>query len=838
MTHFTKRKTAHTTKTKQPPRPPRSVVDPARIPQALKDSPRWLTWSWTWNEDRGKWDKPPRSARTGQVCDCTRSTAWSTFDEAVMAYEGQPRFDGVGYVTGDGAHFFVDLDGCRGPQSGEIAAWAQQIVDACSTYCEVSPSGSGLRLVLAGDCPTEWHKRSVPAAAIGRSAAIELFDAGRYMTITGNVTTDADISPVPAGLVDLLDRITGHKAAADEPAAESPQVDELPTVEQVLAKARWSNNGSKFRKLWKGDTSDYGGDQSAADQALCSRLAFWCCGSAELLDACFRQSGLMRQKWNRRHFADGRTYGQATIAKAIAGCREFYNWSKPAEPAADAKAQPILPYTPPPLEALPAAVREFVAAVAESIGCDAGFVLPPALAALSVAIGATRRLRLKPGYDVSACLWTATIAPSGAGKTPVTDLVLQPIRRREAAADQLHRQAVAEFECEAQQFEKTQQEWRRDKKSADPPTKPTKPIAQRCLVRDTTIEALAGILQENPRGVLVDRDELSAWIGGFDRYSNGRSGDGAGDWLSIYNSTLLSVDRRTAGRVLVASPFVALTGGIQPAVLRRVLGPLHLDNGLLPRFLVCQPPRRAKRWDDRGIEWSAAIGWTATIDRLFELPFAIDSGCNAAPVVLTLSREATSAWKEWFDAHHADLIDQDGHLLAALSKLEEQAGRLALVLHLARFAGGDAAADPQVVDETSLRSALQLAEWFRGEVHRLYAVFGETTESNRLRVLADWLAERFGFEPFTVRQFQRRRKSVRSADDADQQLQELVDGGFGEWVSVPKARTGPAPRTFRLLPVDRSTVDTFAPFPGENAEPVNCQPVTEPKHEAEQTFEF
>ena len=71
----------------------------------------------------------------------------------------------------------------------------------------------------------------------------------------------------------------------------------------------------KSRALCGGDTSGYGGDESRADLALCSYLAFWTNNDTARMDALFRQSGLMRRKWDEKRGAQ--TYGQMTIAKAL-----------------------------------------------------------------------------------------------------------------------------------------------------------------------------------------------------------------------------------------------------------------------------------------------------------------------------------------------------------------------------------------------------------------------------------------------------------------------------------------------------------------------------------------
>lgn len=58
--------------------------------------------------------------------------------------------------------------------------------------------------------------------------------------------------------------------------------------------------------------------------ALCSLLAFWTGGDPQQMDRLFRDSDLMRPKWDEQHYADGSTYGEKTIERAIAGTSEFY----------------------------------------------------------------------------------------------------------------------------------------------------------------------------------------------------------------------------------------------------------------------------------------------------------------------------------------------------------------------------------------------------------------------------------------------------------------------------------------------------------------------------------
>lgn len=118
-------------------------------------------------------------------------------------------------------------------------------------------------------------------------------------------------------------------AAPERPARPTPVVPPQPGYDrslnddEILSKAPEAVNGAKFNRLFGGDTSGHNGDDSAADQALCNLLAFWCRCDADQMDRLFRLSGLYRStKWER---AD---YRNRTIRKAIADCREVYSGGK------------------------------------------------------------------------------------------------------------------------------------------------------------------------------------------------------------------------------------------------------------------------------------------------------------------------------------------------------------------------------------------------------------------------------------------------------------------------------------------------------------------------------
>lgn len=301
-------------------RPERCNINAGAIPAELKELPQWVAWKWRWDKGRRKWDKPPVNASTGWGAKTNDPSTWSSFEKAISVCDQNHSLAGVGFVfTADDPFFGIDIDNCISAD-GELSQLAQDIIATFpETYCEISPSGIGLKLLLRGSLPQGLLKQKRNGKLVG----VEIYELGRYFTVTGQRWGDA-----PSTLPDYSDAFLRWYPAAfnsdePEPVSKVPidRVDELPTVEQVIAKCKAASNGEKFKSLMAGDLTRYNGDHSAADQALCNMLAFWCCENADLMDQCFRESQLYREKWEREDYRD------RTIQKAIRDCLKFYDWN-------------------------------------------------------------------------------------------------------------------------------------------------------------------------------------------------------------------------------------------------------------------------------------------------------------------------------------------------------------------------------------------------------------------------------------------------------------------------------------------------------------------------------
>lgn len=147
------------------------------IPQELKERSQWVLW-------RG--EKVPFQV-DGQPAKSNDETTWNTFENVAAQFKFGG-YDGVGFVFGSNDDFLgIDLDGCRDPESGKVADSAREIVVECNTYSEVSPSGTGIKLFGIGKSPFDkGKKKTLEVEKLGdKTPAIEVYDKGRYFTVTG-----------------------------------------------------------------------------------------------------------------------------------------------------------------------------------------------------------------------------------------------------------------------------------------------------------------------------------------------------------------------------------------------------------------------------------------------------------------------------------------------------------------------------------------------------------------------------------------------------------------------------------------------------------------------------
>jgi hypothetical protein len=367
-------------------------------------------------------------------------------------------------------------------------------------------------------------------------------------------------------------------------------------------------------------------------------------------------------------------------------------WDEPVPFTAEAPA-------PFPLHALCGPVRAMVEEVAAAMPCPPDMPACMALAAAATAVGNTRELCVKPGWCERPRLWIAVVARPGSKKSPAAGVMLSPVRDRQRKLRDDHRREALPKGGRGE--------------------KPRPPVERQAYTVDATREALADLLAENPRGLLIHRDELAGWVRALNQYKQGK-GDDKQFWLSLWSGEDVVVNRR-GRRVFVEDPFVSVSGNLPPGVLPELNDEKGREDGFIHRILFSWPAPVRPGWTDRAPPKHVVAAYhTFFSERLYGLePSPGDFG-RAAPRGLDFTPAGKARFVEFVNELAHDLDDDafPDALRGPWSKLEGYCARLALVVHLCRHGAGEAA--DLDVDERSAAAGVDLARYFQSHARRVY----------------------------------------------------------------------------------------------------------------------
>ena len=304
------------------------MTNTEHLPAYLKEHGNFCLWKYEDRLDKSTGElKPTKVPYNPRTLGKARPNDPATFSDLATAQAAAAGFDGLGVgVFGELAG--LDVDHCI--HDGVLSDMAAHIVETMNTYTEVSPSGEGLRLFFRAPGYTydkgTYYVNRRDAGADGEG--LEAYIAGstyKYMTVTGNIIIGGELEDRTEELQTILD-VYMKRPQKQQQGTQAATVPVLLDDRDLIDKAMNAGNGGKFSSLWYGNVPE-GKSHSEADLALCNMLAYWTGCDEARMDRLFRQSGLMRDKWERED------YSTATIAKAVADCTEVYTPQKHAEAA-------------------------------------------------------------------------------------------------------------------------------------------------------------------------------------------------------------------------------------------------------------------------------------------------------------------------------------------------------------------------------------------------------------------------------------------------------------------------------------------------------------------------
>ncbi|MGA8612686.1 MAG: DUF3987 domain-containing protein [Xanthobacteraceae bacterium] len=421
-----------------------------------------------------------------------------------------------------------------------------------------------------------------------------------------------------------------------------------------------------------------------------------------------------------------------------------------------------------PLDIFPDAVQEFIVAQSNVIGCDMSGMAMTCLANFSAAIDHRCKLKMMRhgNWYCRPALWVLLVGESSSKKTPML----------RAATDELH-----EIQNRLRETYELVAKQAKDEKDLPPPP-------PRYVVHDTTIEKLADILSRNPRGVLVERDEIAGWIGQMERYggtSRGASADRA-FWLQAYDGGGYLVDRIKRGEIYVPNLSVSLVGGIQPNRLAELHG--LTSDGLLQRFVpvLMEQPRFPKDAPTDS-PFSGYAKFTRTL-------------VNAQPKTLVLDDDALERLEDLRRHLHDLELEADGvaeGFQAFAGKLAGVAGSLVLILYMLERSQDSG---HQVPLNIVANVARLMREFILPHGFEFYRAAEGATDGDRLQRIASYILTS-GKVRFVASDFTSNVAGLRglSVFDLNKRISPMVAGGWlipadrevinRAWLINPEVRT-------------------------------------------------
>jgi putative DNA primase/helicase len=309
------------------------ACEPDNIPSELKALHRWCCWNAVPKKSKpDEMDKKPVRADNPRIgLSKTSPEQWRDFTTAERCLAGG-EVSGLGFLTGGGI-VAIDIDEVVGPD-GELPAEVSELLTRLATYCELSPSGRGVRAFLLGTLPGK--------NITSKAAGLELYGEGGYVTVTGH-RLEAFPGTVAEGGELLAELYAKASARPAKPAPEKqrPRPASAPLgADEVVQLARRSRHATAVEALLAGDWQGAYPTQSEAELALANHLAFYAGpgGEAVVLEA-IRSSGMAREKNGEPRGAS--THLGLTVSKAFEGRTDFYAAGRNGKATATVAALPV-----------------------------------------------------------------------------------------------------------------------------------------------------------------------------------------------------------------------------------------------------------------------------------------------------------------------------------------------------------------------------------------------------------------------------------------------------------------------------------------------------------------
>lgn len=394
-----------------------------------------------------------------------------------------------------------------------------------------------------------------------------------------------------------------------------------------------------------------------------------------------------------------------------------------------------------PLEIFPKAIRDIIEALEEYENYNVDFTSASFLTVFAAAMGNTWSVRFMTGWVSRPIIYMVLVGSPSCGKTPPLQQAVAPLLKLDGEYDMIYCKEMETY----RRWERMSAK-QREKHSL--PEEMKMPQRKCHVVVDSTVEALIGALRDNPRGVLIYKDEIDSLLSNFNRYNSSDEGY----FLSLFSGTPFKYSRKSNNEhIFLANPYCSIIGTTQPGRLGEQFGRLgeqfggkRMMNGFSSRFLKVYPEiDKMPSWNDTAMPDGVLEEWERIIRKVVAATPSTDQEGKATSIELLFTQEAKLRVIQWKDeVNNKVYAETDSDAVRALcGKLETYLVRFCLVIQIMHGICGESGMDE--IEPRTAELAIRLTEYFRNMESRIAPEIETGILDNRFTELLGNLRDSF-----------------------------------------------------------------------------------------------
>lgn len=443
-----------------------------------------------------------------------------------------------------------------------------------------------------------------------------------------------------------------------------------------------------------------------------------------------------------------------------------------------------------PVNLLPIEQAEYINEVGRMLSCDPAYVVLSSIVTMGTGIGNSRVCVLNEEWTEPSVFWGCLIAEGSTTKSPAGDKGAWPLLELHSDFVKANNEAQQVYDEEMKIFKLNGHAKEPGKKDEAPLKIPELEKFRRVKVKDITVEKLAEVMYDNPKGIALVTDELASWFGSFTRYkSAGIAGTDMPFWLEVIRAGTHDVDRKGGNRpsIHIQRAGCSVYGNTQRETLANLVSNDFFSSGFVARILFAMPPKNRKVFIRGGIDAGVKHRYRETFRKLY---FIEGEGTHelerqGRPVQFT--PKGMDAWEDfyklWADRQYVSF----GKIGAALSKLEAYCARFAMMFAMIDYV--NARIPCEEIGPDHVERAFEVVKWFSEEANRVYMMIETPLAELELQRLIGYIAT---YETGITKRdlFLSNPQKYKSSAKAEGRLEELLAAGLVRVENMPTAAGG------------------------------------------------